>query len=149
MSSDNPRGHLAFLIHDVAKRLRQEFGRRAARLELTPSQARCLVFLAVRPGASLKALAGALEVQSMSVLRVVDGLEQRKMLRRESDPADRRALKIFLTKAGEAGVERVLRTLDEIIADACDGMSHGDRKTLKNSLMSLSIGMQAFDLEEK
>lgn len=149
MSSDNPRGHLAFLIHDVAKRLRQEFGRRAARLELTPSQARCLVFLAVRPGASLKALAGALEVQSMSVLRVVDGLEQRKMLRRESDPADRRALKISLTKAGEAGVERVWRTLDEIIADACDGMSLGDRKTLKNSLMSLSSGMQAFDLEEK
>ena len=149
MSSDNPRGHLAFLIHDVAKRLRQEFGRRAARLELTPSQARCLVFLAVRPGASLKALAGALEVQSMSVLRVVDGLEQRKMLRRESDPADRRALKIFLTKAGEAGVERVWSTLDEIIADACEGMSHGDRKTLKNSLMSLSIGMQAFDLEER
>ena len=149
MSSDNPRGHLAFLIHDVAKRLRQEFGRRAARLELTPSQARCLVFLAVRPGASLKALAGALEVQSMSVLRVVDGLEQRKMLRRESDPADRRALKIFLTKAGEAGVERVWRTLDEIIADACDGMSLGDRKTLKNSLMALSSGMQAFDLEEK
>jgi DNA-binding MarR family transcriptional regulator len=149
MSSDNPRGHLAFLIHDVAKRLRQEFGRRAARIELTLSQARCLVFLAVRPGASLKALASALEVQPMSVLRVVDGLEQRKMLRRETDPADRRALKLFLTKAGEAGVERVWQALDEIVADACAGMSSSDRKTLKNSLMSLSNGMQVFDIEEK
>ena len=52
MVADNPREHLAFLIHDVAKRLRLEFGRRAARFDLTPAQARCLVFLGVRPGAS-------------------------------------------------------------------------------------------------
>jgi len=148
MSTDNPRSHLAFLIHDVAKRLRLEFGRRAAHFDLTPAQARCLVFLEFRPGASLKALAAALEVQSMSVLRVVDGLEERRMLRRETDPEDRRALRIFLTKAGEAGAARVWRALDEIIADACSGMSAADRKTLKTSLMQLTSGMQAFEAEE-
>ena len=145
----NPREHLAFLIHDAAKRLRREFGLRAARFDITPSQARCLVLLAVRPGASMKALAEALEVQSMSVLRVVDGLEERELLRRENDPADRRALRLFLTKSGEGMVEKIWRALDEIIEDACAHMSATDRKELARSLKSLSVGMQSFEQEDR
>ncbi|MBM4232896.1 MAG: MarR family transcriptional regulator [Gammaproteobacteria bacterium] len=57
------------------------------------------MLFAVRLEASINALASALEVQPMSVLRTVDGLEQRKMLRRETDPAECRALQLFLTKA--------------------------------------------------
>ncbi len=105
--NDNPRQHPAFLIHDAAKRLRHEFGRRAARIDLTPAQSRCLVFLSFSPGANLKTLATALEVQSMSVLRVIDSLEERRLLRRDSDPGDRRALKLFLTRGGESAVERI------------------------------------------
>jgi MarR family transcriptional regulator for hemolysin len=144
MSKDNPREHLAFLIHDVAKRLRLEFGGRVARFELTPAQARCLAFLAFRPGASLKALASALEVQSMSVLRVVDELEERKLLRREVDADDRRALKLFLTKPGESKVERIWSVLDDITREACAGMTAAERRELSSSLMRLSVGMQAF-----
>lgn len=144
MAKDNPREHLAFLIHDVAKRLRLEFGRRVAHDDLMPSQARCLVSLSFRPGASLKALASVLEVQSMSVLRVVDELEQRKLLRREADPADRRALRLFLTKAGEAKVRRIWSVLDDIVEESCAGMSNSSRRELSRSLMSLSAGMQVF-----
>lgn len=149
MGADNPREHLAFLIHDVAKRLRVEFGRRAARYDLTPAQARCLVFLAFRPGASLKALASALEVQSMSVLRVIDDLEARKLLRRETDPTDRRALQLFLSKPGEAAVERIWRVLDEIVAEAGEDMGAAGRRALVRSLVDLSAGMQKFEAEDR
>ncbi len=145
MVVENPRGHLAFLIHDAAKRLRHEFGRRSARFALTPAQARCLVFLAFRPGASVKTLATALEVQSMSLLRVIDELETRQLLRRESDPADRRALKLFLTKAGESLVDRVWKMLDGIIEDACADIGETGRTQLARSLTRLSAGMQKFD----
>lgn len=57
------------------------------------------MLFAVRLEASINAVASALELHPMSVLRVVDGFEQRKMLPRETDPADRRALQLFLTKA--------------------------------------------------
>lgn len=145
MIFSQPREHLAFLIHDVAKRLRQEFGRRSARFELTPAQARCLVVLAFRPGANLKALAAALEVQPMSVLRVIDGLEDRRLLRRESDLEDRRAIKLFLTKEGESTSRRIGKMLDDIIKDACQDISPAGRKALADSLARLSSGMQIFE----
>lgn len=145
MIFSQPREHLAFLIHDVAKRLRQEFGRRAARFDLTPAQARCLVVLAFRPGANLKALAAALEVQSMSVLRVIDGLEDRRLLRRENDPQDRRAIKLFLTREGESTARRIGKMLDDIVDDACSDISATGRKGLAGSLARLSAGMQRFD----
>lgn len=145
MLFNEPRRHLAFLIHDVAKRMRQEFGRRAARFDLTPAQARCLVVLAFHPGASLKALAAALEVQSMSVLRVIDSLEERRLLRRESDREDRRALKLFLTKEGESVARRIGTMLDDIIEEACAGIRASGREAIATSLTQLSTGMQQFD----
>lgn len=145
MVADNPREHLAFLIHDVAKRLRLEFGRRMARFDLTPAQARCLVFLGLRPGASLKTLATALEVRPMSVLRVIDELESRELLRRKTDPGDRRALQLFLTKPGEAAARRIWRVLDDIVAEAGADMSAPVQRDLARSLMQLSAGMQRFD----
>ena len=147
--NENPRQHPAFLIHDAAKRLRHEFGRRAARIDLTPAQSRCLVFLSFSPGANLKTLATALEVQSMSVLRVIDSLEERRLLRRDSDPGDRRALKLFLTRGGESAVERIWEMLDGIIDDACAGMGAAGRKELVRSLTQFSVGMQAFEAEAR
>ena len=100
MTTAHREEHLAFLIHDAQKRLRQEFTRRVAAHALTPATARGLAFLSARSGASLKALADALEVQPMSMVRVVDDLEARGLLRREADPRDRRAHRLLLTAAG-------------------------------------------------
>lgn len=71
--------HLASLIHLAANRLRMEIARRAFRNGLAPSRSRTPAFLARRPGVDLIALAKALEVQPMSVLRVVDDLEAQGM----------------------------------------------------------------------
>lgn len=144
MVTNPPDEHLAFLIHLAAKRLRLAFARRAAEYGLTPSQARALVFLARRPGANLTALAEALEVQPMSVLRVVDDLEEQGMLRREPDPRDRRATKLSLTPAGEGAERLVWQTLDGIVTEATRGMSDGARAGLVHGLKELVAGMDGF-----
>ena len=100
--------HLAFLIHDAQKRLRQEFTRRVAAHDLTPATARGLAFLSARSGASLTALSEALEVQPMSMVRVVDDLEARGLLRRESDPRDRRAEHALLPVRQPVGAIRAV-----------------------------------------
>ena len=141
MASQPPDEHLAFLIHLAAKRLRLEFARRAAQYGLTPSQARALAFLARRPGANLTALAEALEVQPMSVLRVVDDLEEQGMLRREPDPRDRRATRLSLTATGERAERLVWQTLDGIVGVATEGMSEGARTGLVRGLKELVAGM--------
>jgi DNA-binding MarR family transcriptional regulator len=144
MATHAPDDHLAFLIHLAAKRLRLEFANRAAGYGLTPSKARALAFLARRPGANLTALAEALEVQPMSVLRVVDDLEAQGMLRRDPDPKDRRALRLSLTTAGEAANAQVWRTLDGIVGEATQGMSAESLARLIDGLKSLVGGMERF-----
>lgn len=144
MATTAPDDHLAFLIHLAAKRLRLEFASRAAGFGLTPSKARALAFLARRPGANLTALADALEVQPMSVLRVVDDLEAQGMLRREPDPKDRRALRLSLTAAGEAANAQIWQTLDGIVGEATQGMAQESRAQLIDGLKSLVGGMERF-----
>lgn len=136
--------HLAFLIHLAAKRLRLEFARRAAEYGLTPSKARALAFLARQPGANLTALADALEVQPMSVLRVVDDLEAQGMVTRGPDPRDRRALRLSLTATGEAAEQRIWRTLDGIVGEATQDMSGESRERLAGGLKELVDGMERF-----
>ena len=144
MVTTPPDEHLAFLIHVAAKRLRVEFARRAADYGLTPSRARAVAFLARQPGASLTALAEALEVQPMSVVRVVDDLESQGLARREPDPRDRRALRLSLTPAGEAAEAQVWQTLDGIIAEATADLSSAERAGLARGLKALVGGMDAF-----
>lgn len=144
MKSLPPDEHLAFLVHLAAKRLRLEFARRAAVHGLTPSKARALAFLARSPGANLKALAEALEVQPMSVLRVVDDLEAQGMVTRAPDPRDRRALRLTLTAEGEAANRCIWQTLDAIMAEATQHMSDEARASLSAGLKELAAGMERF-----
>jgi len=85
----------------------------------------------------------------MSVLRIVDELETRRLLRREIDPDDRRALKLFLTKSGQSKVERIWGVLDDITREACAGMTASEQRELAGSLLRLSVGMQAFGGESR
>lgn len=144
MATSPPDEHLAFLIHLAAKRLRLEFARRASGYGLTPSKARAIAFLARRPGANLTALAEALEVQPMSVLRVVDDLEAQGMLRRDPDPRDRRALRLSLTAAGETAEREIWGTLDGIVDEATQRMSAGSRTGLSRGLKEFVAGMERF-----
>ena len=148
MKSADRGEHLAFLIHDAQKRLRQEFTRRVAAHDLTPATARGLAFLSARSGASLKALAEALEVQPMSLVRVVDELEARGLLRRESDPRDRRAWQLFLTADGEQVVDEIWRILDRIIAEACGAMGGVEVEALRAGLKATIAGLQNIHLTE-
>ncbi|MEY3465183.1 MAG: MarR family winged helix-turn-helix transcriptional regulator [Steroidobacteraceae bacterium] len=140
--------HLAFLIHDAQKRLRHEFTRRVAALELTPATARGLAFLSARAGSSLRALADALEVQPMSMVRVIDDLEARGLLRREIDPRDRRAHCLYLTPAGERVVDSIWIILDEIISEACGELRTAETNALRNGLKSFIAGIQRIQQSE-
>ena len=103
-----------------------------------------MAFLARSPGANLTALAEALEVQPMSVLRVVDDLEAQGMGTRAPDPRDRRALRLVLTADGEAANRRIWQTLDAIMGEATQDMSRESLARLSAGLKDLVAGMERF-----
>lgn len=87
-------------------------------------------------------------MQPMSVVRVVDELETRGLVRREPDPRDRRALRLFLTPEGVSVVARIWQTLDAIMAEACAAMTAQERAVLVRGLQSLTAGMERFGATE-
>ena len=87
---------LLFLLHDVGRLLRHESDRRASAHGMTRAQWVILFWLERQPGLSQKELAEILEVEPITVARLIDRLEARGMVERRPDPKDRRMWRLHL-----------------------------------------------------
>lgn len=108
MAYEDP-AQLADLLHRLTKRLRRAQAEYLSPLGLTPAQERALRML-TRSGEPLRmtALADKLGIVPRSVTTVVDALESAGLVRRETDPSNRRAILLHLTDRG-TGVRDDLR----------------------------------------
>ena len=104
---------LMFLLHDVARLLRVDADRRARLHGMTRAQWAILIWLERQPGISQKELSEILEVEPITVARLIDRLEARGMVERRPDPRDRRIWRLHLL--GPA--RDVLHEIDEQRAD--------------------------------
>jgi DNA-binding MarR family transcriptional regulator len=108
------RRDLLFLLHDVARLVRVEADKRARQQHgMTRAQWGILVWLKRQPGISQKELSEFLEVEPITVARLIDRLEARGMVERRPDPRDRRIWRLHLL--GPA--HDVLDEIDEHRAD--------------------------------
>lgn len=102
-----------FLLYDVARLIRVRADQRARQRGMTRAQWVILAWLEQRPGMSQNELAGLVEVEPITIARLVDRLEGRGLVERRHDPSDRRVRRLHLT--GKAGPE-----LEEIHAYRAD-----------------------------
>jgi len=120
---------LLFLLHDLARQLRLNADRRASIHGLTRAQWIVLYRLDKHPGLSQKELAEILEVEPITVARLIDRLEDRGMVERRDDPHDRRIWRLHLRHPAHA----VLRDLADERADMLRMVSAGlDAATLRH-----------------
>lgn len=98
---------LADLLLRVARALRRRGADVTAPWGLAPHHARALRVLAHQGHARPGELARQLRVTPRSVTDVVDALEERGLVIRRPDPADRRATALSLTMEGERLVEEI------------------------------------------
>ena len=87
---------LMFLLHDVARLLRVDADKRARAHGMTRAQWGILIWLERQPGISQKELSELLEVEPITVARLIDRLERRGMVERRPDPKDRRIWRLHL-----------------------------------------------------
>lgn len=90
------------LLMGVARALRRRYAAALAQWDVTPGQARALrrVVEADEPP-RLSEIAERLRIVPRSATEVVDALEQRGLVRRQADPADRRATCVVATPEGK------------------------------------------------
>ncbi|MEW5424969.1 MarR family winged helix-turn-helix transcriptional regulator [Amorphus sp. 3PC139-8] len=119
----NPAQSLSFLIHDVARLMRRDISRRIQGLGMTPAQWRALAYVAKQEGLRQAALADLMEIQPITLARLIDRLEEANLVERRPDPTDRRAVQLYLAAGAEAPLETMWERASETRALALDGVS--------------------------
>jgi len=117
---------LAFEIGETAHALRKAFDRRAVGLGVTRAQWKVLFKLSRQPGLRQNELADLLEVEPITLSRIVDRLEEAGLVERLSDPTDRRAWRLHVTATGQPLVAKLQRIADEMTGEAFAGIDPKD-----------------------
>ena len=92
----NPTRTFGFLLKDLSRLYVQRFEQRAAVHGLTLPQCKALVYLATNEGISQVQLAERIDIEPMSLVRILDHMESEELVERRNDPADRRARRLYL-----------------------------------------------------
>jgi DNA-binding MarR family transcriptional regulator len=141
MSHEIPSRTLGFVLNDVARLMRKRFEQRAraAALGLTRAQAAVLAYLARQEGINQAALAQLLELEPITLARLLDRLQAAGLVERRPDPKDRRAHLLYLTAAAYPLLDRIFALAAEVREDALAGVAEADR----GRLLDLLLGMKA------
>ena len=100
----------------------------------TRAQWRALVVVSRNEGINQGGLAELLEVEPITLCRMIDRLEEAGLVERRRYPADRRAWQIFLTDKAGPVLEKVRGIADELFASVVEGIPTADQVTLSRSL---------------
>ena len=97
MRPRNPRREFAFLINDVGRLLRTYADQSARRFGMTRAQWAVLVRLERHEGLKQAELAEMLDLQPITLTRLIDRLCDNGLIERRADANDRRAKRLSLT----------------------------------------------------
>jgi DNA-binding MarR family transcriptional regulator len=103
----DPKRSLGFLLTETARLIRRNFDRRVQPLGLTQTQWRAIAHLKHNEGIKQATLAEILEVQPITLARLIDRMERDGWVERRPDPNDRRAVQLFLTDKVEPVVAQM------------------------------------------
>jgi MarR family transcriptional regulator for hemolysin len=102
------------------------------------------------PGISQAGVANLLDMETISVVRLVDSLEQAELLQRRPHASDRRVWTLWLTPVGENAIVEVQRINDKVRGEALAGVSDDDRERLLDTLMQLRTNLlQAAEADQQ
>jgi DNA-binding MarR family transcriptional regulator len=125
---------IPFEIGETAHALRKAFDRLAVGLGVTRAQWKVLFKLTRRPGLRQVELADILELEPITLCRIVDRLEEAGLVERTRDPEDRRAWRLELTGKAEPLVKRLGAIAEEMSAEAFAELSEQEIETVRSCL---------------
>ena len=117
---------LPFEIAETAHALRKAFDRRACGMGVTRAQWKVLFRLERQPGLRQIELADMLDIEPITLSRIVDRLEEAELVERLADPADRRAWRLHVTARAQPLIVKLRGVADQMISEAFAGIELKD-----------------------
>jgi len=136
-------------IGETAHVLRRAFDRRASALGVTKARWRVLVRLSREPGLKQVELADFLDIEPITLCRIVDRLEESGLVERQRDPADRRAWQLQLTEKAGPLIEKLKIIAAELSDEAFAGVARDDIDTLRRGLATIRDNVAALQPPKK
>jgi MarR family transcriptional regulator for hemolysin len=128
---------LLFLLNDIGRLLRVDADKRARAHGMTRAQWGILIWLERQPGISQKELAELLEVEPITVARLVDRLELRGMVERRPDPRDRRIWRLHLLLPAHLVLREINQQRSEIAATLTGGIDEDNLTIMIEALVRM------------
>jgi DNA-binding MarR family transcriptional regulator len=122
---------------EVARQVRQMSMRALAPWDITPSHARALRVLTRHGEIRLSELSDHLRIAPRTATEVVDALQERGFVQRQTDPDDRRATLVSLTDEGKRVSDAIRSTRAAEAERVFGALSAADRAHLSRILRSV------------
>jgi len=121
-SLTSARREFAFLLSDVARMLKTYTDKRAKEVGATRAQWSVLARVERHQGLKQSELAAILDIEPITLGRILDKLCEQGLVERRADPDDRRIRRLFLLPAAKPALDRLHILGEDIMAKALDGV---------------------------
>ena len=133
--------HIGFILADNSRLARWAFDQRVRAIGVTGPQARLLLNLHRLPGENQGFYAEQLEVEPITLCRMVDRLEEAGMIERRRDPRDRRAWQLHLTAKSQKIVAKLQQSVDSLVDDMLSGLTSHEREEFARLLHTVGANL--------
>jgi MarR family transcriptional regulator for hemolysin len=134
---------IAFTIMDVARMLRTYADQRARQFGISRAQWGVLVRLDRSEGLKQSELAEILDLQPISLTRLLDRLAENGLIERRADPNDRRANRLYLTPAARPLLEQLAGLGEDMMAHVLVGLDGKANECLLRDLRAIKDNLRA------
>src|SRR5450830_654917 len=134
---------IAFTIMDVARMLKTYADQRARRFGISRAQWGVLVRLNRSEGLKQSELAEILDLQPISLTRLLDRLAENGLIERRADPNDRRANRLFLTPAAHPLLEQLTEIGKDMMTTVLEGLEPTSNERLLHDLGLVKDNLRA------
>ena len=137
--------NIGSMVAHVARLMRRSFDERARGIGATRPQWQVLNLLSRYEGINQGGLAEMLEVEPITLGRMIDRLQDAELVERRADPADRRAWRLHVTPKGNALITALRPYGQETLEQALEGIDDARRADLMAMLVRIRANLSRKD----
>jgi DNA-binding MarR family transcriptional regulator len=135
-----------YLMNRIMGRYNASLREEMAGLGLTTPKMRALAVLSVIDGPLIRELAVYAVAEQSTLSRALDALALEGLIRREADPSDSRATRVFITEAGRTAFEALWPHMAEAHARMFRGIPEDERRAFVGTLQKMLLNIRKHEI---